>query len=73
VQVSHDRDALDDLLDRELEHETEHAVCRWVLRPHVQDELFGLEALVLDDGKLDERSLRELADLRLGAQVNRPA
>jgi len=44
-----------------------------VLRPHVQDELFGLEALVLDDGKLDERSFRELADLRLGAQVNRPA
>jgi hypothetical protein len=42
-----------------------------VLRSHVQDQLLGLEALVLDDGKLDERGLLELADLRLGAQVSR--
>jgi hypothetical protein len=71
MQVPHHRDALDDLLARELEDETEHTVGRGVLRSHVQDQLLGLEALVLDDGKLDERGLLELADLRLGAQVSR--
>jgi len=50
VEVPHDRDALDDLLTLELEHEPEDAVGRWVLRPEVEDELLGLEAFVaLDD------------------------
>jgi len=43
-----------------------------MLRTHVQDELFGLEALVFDDGELDLRAFPDLTDLRLGAQVSRP-
>jgi hypothetical protein len=39
-----------------------------MLRSHVEDQLFGLEALVLDDGELDLRAVLDLADLRLGAQ-----
>jgi hypothetical protein len=54
MQVAHHRDALDDLLALELEHEAQDAVGRGVLRAHVEDELLGLEAFVaLDDRKLD--------------------
>jgi hypothetical protein len=70
VEVPHHRDALDDLLARELEDEAQHAVRRGMLRSHVEDELFGLEALVLDDGELDLRAFPDLTDLRLGAQVS---
>jgi hypothetical protein len=71
MQVSHDRDALDDLLTRELQDKTEHPVGGGVLWPHIEDELFGLESLILDDGELDLRAFLDLADLRLGAQVSR--
>jgi len=44
MQVAHDRDAFDDLLALELQHEPEHAVGRRVLRSHVDDDAFLAEA-----------------------------
>jgi hypothetical protein len=74
MQVAHDRDALDDLLALELEHEPEHAVCRGVLRSHVEDELLGLEPFVaLDDGELDSGSVLDRGALPVdgGQRLNR--
>jgi hypothetical protein len=45
-----------------------------VLRAHVEDELLGLESLVLDDRELDARALADLTDLAVGGgQINRLA
>jgi hypothetical protein len=42
-----------------------------VLRAHVQDQLLGLEALVLNDRKVDAGTLADLPQLGVGgAQVN---
>ena len=58
MEIPHHRDALDDLLAGHLQHQTQDAVRRRMLRPHVEDELFGLEPfLCFDDRKVDERAL----------------
>jgi hypothetical protein len=46
VQVAHDRSAVDDLLSVQAKHQTQHAVRAGVLRPEIEDELLGDEALV---------------------------
>ena len=79
VQVSHHGNALDDLLAGEAQDQPEYAVRRWMLRTHVEDELFGLDPLVGDDGKIDlsaflgRRTHLGPSAIGVGAQVIRLA
>src|SRR5439155_14988711 len=66
VQVPHDRDALDDLFAGELEDQAQHAVGRWMLRPHVEDELLDLALFGLDRRERVAGGFRDLATLRVG-------
>jgi hypothetical protein len=66
VEIPHDRDALDDLLAGEPQHQTEDPVRRGVLGPQIEDQLLGLEAFVLDDRKVDAGAFADLAKLGVG-------
>jgi hypothetical protein len=72
MQVSHHRDAFDDLLAGEAQHQTQHAVRRRMLRSQIQDQLLGLEAFVLDDRKLDAGAFADLAKLGVGGAQRYP-
>jgi hypothetical protein len=56
MQIAHYRNALDDPLAGELQHQTEDAVRRGMLRAHVEDELLDLALFDLDDRELIARS-----------------
>src|ERR1700687_470694 len=66
VQVPHHRDAFDDLLAGEPQHQAQDAMRRGMLGSQIQDQLLGLEALVLDDRKLDAGTFADLANLGVG-------
>jgi hypothetical protein len=75
VEVPDDRDALEDLLTAQLQDETQDAVGRGVLRPEVEDQLLGLEAILARADLLARRLLgRDAAllrppDVRLGGYL----
>jgi hypothetical protein len=52
MQITHDRNALDDPLAGELQDETQNAVRRGVLRTQVEDELLDLALFDLDRREL---------------------
>jgi len=72
MQVSHHRDAFDDFLAGEAQHQSQHAVRRRMLRSQIQDQLLGLEAFVLDDRKLDAGAFADLAKLGVGGAQRYP-